>query len=119
VIDHIGIRTAELEILSRFYEQALTPLGWRKLVEFSGGAAFGRGAQPVLWISNSGNPPSSIHVAILAESRAAVDAFYNAAIAAGARDNGKPAVRTEYHSSYYAAFVTDPDGNNFEAVCHD
>lgn len=51
--------------------------------------------------------------------RAAVDAFYDAAIAAGGKDNGKPGVRSHYHSNYYGAFVIDPAGNNIEAVCHD
>jgi predicted lactoylglutathione lyase len=48
-----------------------------------------------------------------------VDAFYAAAIKAGARDNGAPGPRAQYHPDYYGAFVLDPDGNNIEAVCHD
>ena len=54
----------------------------------------------------------------LAERRAAVEAFHRAALDAGARDNGPPGLRPQYHSSYYGAFVLDPDGNNVEAVCH-
>jgi predicted lactoylglutathione lyase len=59
-----------------------------------------------------------MHVAIAAKSRSAVDAFYRAAIAAGARDNGAPGLRPQYHPNYYGAFVLDPDGHNIEAVCH-
>ena len=57
-------------------------------------------------------------MAFRAESRAAVDAFYTAALAAGGTDNGAPGLRPHYHESYYGAFVLDPDGHNVEAVCH-
>ena len=57
-------------------------------------------------------------VAFVAPSRAAVDVFYHAAIEAGGADNGAPGLRPQYHATYYAAFVLDPDGNNIEAVCH-
>jgi catechol 2,3-dioxygenase-like lactoylglutathione lyase family enzyme len=59
-----------------------------------------------------------LHVAFAADDRAMVDAFYRAAIAAGATDNGAPGLRPHYHPNYYAAFVRDPDGHNIEAVCH-
>ena len=59
-----------------------------------------------------------VHVAFTSRDRAGVDAFYEAAIAAGATDNGKPGIRELYHPNYYGAFVFDPDGNNVEAVCH-
>ncbi|MCX6116776.1 MAG: VOC family protein [Proteobacteria bacterium] len=59
-----------------------------------------------------------LHIAFRAGSRAEVDEFYNAAIAAGGKDNGKPGLRPQYHENYYGAFVLDPDGNNVEAVCH-
>jgi predicted lactoylglutathione lyase len=58
------------------------------------------------------------HIAFAASSRAEVDAFYKAAIAAGAKDNGPPGIRAHYHPAYYGAFVLDADGNNIEAVCH-
>ena len=59
-----------------------------------------------------------MHIAFVAENREQVDQFYEAAIAAGAKDNGKPGIREEYHLNYYGAFVLDPDGHNIEAVCH-
>ena len=58
------------------------------------------------------------HVAFTAETRDQVDAFHEAALAAGGRDNGAPGLRPHYHPNYYAAFVLDPDGLNIEAVCH-
>ncbi|MGH6918067.1 MAG: VOC family protein, partial [Geminicoccaceae bacterium] len=60
-----------------------------------------------------------LHIAFRARDRATVRAFHAAAIKAGARDNGSPGLRPEYHPSYYGAFVIDPDGHNLEAVCHD
>jgi catechol 2,3-dioxygenase-like lactoylglutathione lyase family enzyme len=59
-----------------------------------------------------------LHIAFRASNRAAVDAFYQAAIAAGGKDNGAPGPRPHYHANYYGAFVLDPDGHNIEAVCH-
>lgn len=54
----------------------------------------------------------------MAEDRAAVRAFYEAALKAGATDNGPPGIRAHYHPDYYGAFVLDPEGQNIEAVCH-
>lgn len=59
-----------------------------------------------------------MHLAITCQTRADVDTFYKVAIEAGARDNGPPGIRSQYHPTYYGAFVLDPDGNNLEAVCH-
>ena len=58
-----------------------------------------------------------MHLAFVASDRAKVNAFYEAALGAGGRDNGRPGVRESYGPNYYAAFVLDPDGNNVEAVC--
>ena len=62
--------------------------------------------------------PAHLHLAFVAQTRAQVDAFHRAALAAGGRDNGPPGLRPMYHANYYAAFVIDPDGHNIEAVCH-
>ena len=59
-----------------------------------------------------------VHLAFQATDRDAVDTFHAAGLAAGGTDNGAPGPRPIYHSSYYGAFVLDPDGNNVEAVCH-
>ena len=64
----------------------------------------------------SNKPP--VHVAFRVDTRADVDTFYAAALAAGGTDNGAPGVRAHYHPNYYGAFVRDPDGHNIEAVCH-
>ncbi len=109
-----------------FYAQALAPLGYGLIVEVpadqteqgSPAAGFGMDRKPDFWIGGEGKLEKPVHVAIVAKDRAAVDAFYQAALAAGGKDNGAPGLRPHYHPDYYAAFVLDPDGHNIEAVCH-
>jgi catechol 2,3-dioxygenase-like lactoylglutathione lyase family enzyme len=79
---------------------------------------FRAGGKTDFWIDGAGGPEKPVHIAIVAENRAAVDAFHEAALAAGAKDNGAPGIRAHYHPNYYGAFVLDPDGHNIEAVCH-
>jgi len=119
MIDHIGIAVADLEKSVTFYTKALAPLGYVLIMRFEQLAAgFGIAPKPDFWIG-AGKPTDKIHVAFRAAGRAEVRAFYDAAIAAGGRDNGPPGVREMYHPSYYGAFVLDPDGHNVEAVCHE
>jgi catechol 2,3-dioxygenase-like lactoylglutathione lyase family enzyme len=126
MIDHIGIPVSDVARATAFYLKALDPLGIAIVMQVSAeesghGAAvgFGLAGKPFFWIGEGETPGGShVHVAFAALSRADVDAFYEAAIAAGGKDNGRPGLRPEYHASYYGAFVLDPDGNNIEAVCH-
>lgn len=74
--------------------------------------------RPVFWLHERADTGSGRHYAFSAISRAQVDAFHAAALAAGGKDNGAPGLRPHYHPNYYGAFVLDPDGNNIEAVCH-
>jgi catechol 2,3-dioxygenase-like lactoylglutathione lyase family enzyme len=118
MLDHVGIPVSDFERSKRFYEQALSPLGYELIMEPRHGAAgLGRSGKPDFWIGQ-GEPGYPLHVAFAAEDRATVEAFHEVAVAAGGRDNGGPGLRPEYHPSYYGAFVLDPDGNNIEAVCH-
>ncbi|HEY4201685.1 MAG TPA: VOC family protein [Devosiaceae bacterium] len=114
-VDHIGLNVTDYDKAKAFYAAALKPLGMTVMMDF--GVTIGLGeVHPFLWIS-AGNP-GHVHLAIAASTRAQVDAFYAAAIAAGGKDNGKPGLRTEYSENYYAAFIIDADGHNIEAVCH-
>ena len=119
MLDHVGIPVSDFERSKRFYEQALSPLGYALIMEpRQGVAGLGQSDKPDFWIFHQGVPGHAVHVAFAAEERATVDAFHEAAIAAGGSDNGRPGLRPEYHPSYYGAFVLDADGNNIEAVRH-
>ena len=120
---HIGLRSQQPDTLIAFYEAALLPLGYSKLASYDGGAGFGQGDGASFWVERASmwigtsRGSSNVHLAFSCHERAAVDAFFEAALRAGGKDNGAPGIRNEYHSNYYAAFVIDPDGNNVEAVC--
>jgi len=124
MIDHVTFGVSDFARSTAFYDAAFAPLGLKRLFdvppEHTGGApCTGYGdARPFFWIIAADPTRGKLHLALQAERRAAVDAFYAAALAAGGRDNGGPGVRPHYHEHYYGAFVLDPDGHNIEAVCH-
>ena len=124
MIDHVGFSVSDYARAKAFYEKALAPLGYTLVMESTAeatgqpAAGFGVGGKPDFWIGGEGRLEMPLHIAIVAQDRAAVDTFYRAALTAGAKDNGKPGLRPHYHANYYAAFVLDPDGHNIEAVCH-
>ena len=124
MIDHIGFPVSDYSRSKAFYEKALAPLGYEVIMEVrtnemgAPAAGFGIGGNPDFWIGGEGRVGNPVHVAVVAKDRAAVDAFHQAALAAGGKDNGAPGLRPHYHPDYYAAFVLDPDGHNIEAVCH-
>ena len=133
MLDHVSIRVVDYDRSRQFYQAALKPLGYTLAMETASGAGFRRGPIPSFWVKQgrptgvagnalphelAGCGGAAVHIAFASDDRAAVDAFYHAALAAGGLDNGAPGVRPEYHASYYGAFVLDPDGYNVEAVCH-
>lgn len=121
MIDHVGLRVSDYERSKAFYVAALAPLGYGLVMELREAgphAGFGSGGKPDFWIGKGKGSTAGAHVAFAASDRATVRAFYEAALAAGASDNGPPGLRPQYHPAYYGAFVLDPDGHNVEAVCH-
>ena len=116
MFDHISLKVKSPAASRTFYERALGSLGYKVIDSSETGAGFGAEDGSALWISGGGGSTPAVHFAVTAPKRAAVDAFYKAALDAGGRDNGKPGVRENYGPDYYAAFVLDPDGNNVEAV---
>ncbi len=125
MIDHTGFTMSNPAVSRAFYEKALSPLGYSVVMEipteFTGGKValgLGEAGKPDFWLAEGTPATPRIHIAFRARSRAEVDAFYQAAIAAGGKDNGPPGLRPHYHPNYYAAFVLDPDGYNVEAVIH-
>ena len=118
MIDHITLHVTDIAKSKAFYAQALAPLGYALVIDFGHACGLGVEGNPDFWLAEGVATQPQIHIAFHAANRAAVDAFYAAAIAAGATDNGAPGLRPQYHPNYYGAFVLDPDGQNIEAVCH-
>lgn len=123
MIDHVGFPVSDYARAKAFYTRALAPLGYTLIMEVqqdeneAPAAGFGRDGKADFWIGGEGSLSKPLHVAIVADERAVVDAFHAAALAAGGIDNGAPGIRAHYHPNYYGAFVRDPDGHNIEAVC--
>lgn len=118
MIDHVTANVSDVEAAKDFYRQALAPLGYSLQMEFPGAAGFGTGEGIADFWIGSDEQRGAAHVAFQAPGRETVDRFYEAAMAAGGKDNGAPGLRPHYHETYYAAYVHDADGNNVEAVCH-
>ena len=135
MIDHMTFRVANLKQTRDFYAAALASLGYVITFEGEGngqnivGLGFPDNSHPEgmrvdTWFIEGSSPynghpvSTGTHLCWRAPSRAAVDAFYTAAIALGGKDNGSPGLRPHYHPNYYGAFVIDLDGNNVEACCH-
>jgi catechol 2,3-dioxygenase-like lactoylglutathione lyase family enzyme len=129
MLDHLSIGATRIEDSARFYDAVLAPLGyvraWSDLRPGEHGQAVGYGyprGDDKFCIKQvaPGGPFASpgFHIAFAADSQGQVEAFYRAAMEAGATDNGQPGLRPHYGANYYAAFVCDPDGHRIEAVCH-
>ncbi len=121
MINHVSIGVRSLLHSKAFYDAALKPLGCTCLNVFDSSLGYGSGAAAFWVIASSSpvppDPESGLHFCLTAPTRKAVDAFHQAALAAGGVDNGKPGLRPDYGADYYAAFVIDPDGYRIEAYC--
>ena len=128
MIDHLSTYATDFSVTRAFYEAALTRLGYSVQFEMAldsdpdlpgrRACAFGPDGKSVFWVIEVRDVASPRHIAFSAPDRQAVAAFHEAALASGGTDNGAPGPRPIYHEHYYGSFVTDPDGNNVEAVCH-
>jgi catechol 2,3-dioxygenase-like lactoylglutathione lyase family enzyme len=113
IFDHVHLRVRDLQASKAFYATVLEPLGIPLLLDTEHLLGFAN-----LALSADGPPTEHAHVAFIARSRRAVDAFHEAGVAAGYRDNGAPGLR-DYMPGYYAAYLLDPDGTNVEALYRD
>ena len=120
MLDHVALQCSDLAASASFYDAVLTSLGSGRLMDFGDVIGYGSGPAPDFWIGphNTGEGFRESHIAFTAADRAAVRAFFDAAVATGAEVLHEPKLWPDYHASYYGAFVRDPDGNNVEAVCH-
>jgi catechol 2,3-dioxygenase-like lactoylglutathione lyase family enzyme len=132
MISHVTLGADDIDAAARFYDAVLGTLGLVRRYTFPDGLGYGpmegdrlpSGASAAqLWIMKpyDGGKASfgnGTHVALLAPDRASVDAFYDAALERGGRDEGGPGLRPHYHAQYYAAYIRDPLGNKLQAVHH-
>lgn len=118
IIDHFGFHVSDFSASRSFFLQALKPLGIGIVNEGEGWVFMGKNGRGQFWFDSFGPPQGGLHFAFTAETQQQVRDFYAAALAAGAKDNGAPGIRAQYHPNYYGAFVIGPDGHNIEAVCH-
>ena len=120
IISHLSIGTNDFERATAFYDRVLATLGCKRVLDFPGAVAYGK-QSPEFWVQRPidgepAAPANGCHVGFIATSKEQVQAFYDAAIAAGARDDGAPGPRPDYGEDYYGCFVRDPDGHKIEAA---
>ncbi len=119
MFDHVKFGVSDFASSKAFFIAALAPLGIAVVAE--GAPAYGvelcGDGEGSLCLFQTAERPAHLHLAFCARTRAQVDAFHRAALAAGARDHGAPGLRPQYNAHYYAAFVIGPDGHNIEVVC--
>ena len=120
MLDHLSIQCADTNASAAFYDTVLAPLGGKRIMEFGPVIGYGVPPMPDFWIGphQTGEGFKESHIAFSAPDRDSVQAFFDAAVGAGAEVLHEPRLWPEYHPNYYGAFVRDPDSNNVEAVCH-
>lgn len=119
MFDHIVFGVSDYAASRAFFLKALEPIGLCVVSEDSLGIELSADGKSSLCIRRTGEKSGHLHLAFTAENRQQVEAFYRAALEAGAKDNGAPGLRPNYTGQYYAAFVIGPDGHNIEVVCHE
>jgi len=122
MFDHVKFGVSDFAASKAFFVKALEPLGVAVVAEGAptyGVELLGPKSKASLCLFQTAEKPAHLHLAFTAENRQQVEAFYRAALQAGAKDNGPPGLRPQYSGNYYAAFVIGPDGHNIEAVCHE
>ena len=121
MLSHLSFGVADLARAAAFYDGVLETLGYVRVWGDADGVGYGEagGNDKLALFARLGHaspPGAGFHLAFAAPSRASVDAFHAAALRLGGRDQGAPGTRPHYGPSYYAAFVSDPDGHKLEAV---
>ncbi|MEG2803656.1 VOC family protein [Stenotrophomonas sp.] len=121
MLHHLSLGVRDLAIAGAFYDAVLGALGYRRVFEDDSAIGYGLvDEEDLLCLKQRDDacaPGPGFHLAFSAPSRAAVQAFHRAALDHAGQDNGPAGLRPDYGDTYYAAFVTDPDGHRIEAVC--
>ena len=120
MIDHVSIAVRDLQKSAAFYSALLAPLGYHKMIDSQATIGFGK-KYPEVWLNHRpdmapAEEGTGAHICLRASSKEAVDAFHAAALSGGGRCDGAPGERPAAMTTYYGAFILDPDGNKIEAV---
>ncbi len=123
ILSHVSVGTNDFARATAFYDAVLPILGCRRVMEHPGAVSYGK-AFPEFWVQTpvdgaAATVGNGTHIGFIAPDIAAVEAFYAAAIKAGASDAGAPGPRAEYGAPYYGCFLRDPDGHKIEAAFWD
>jgi len=118
-LDHLSVPVKRYGKAKKLYEAALGAIGMTVNMDVGEACGFGANGEKILWLAKDKNATGGAHIALRVHARDLVSAFYDAALAAGAEDNGAPGPRPDYGPNYFAAFVHDLEGNNIEVVCYE
>jgi len=123
ILSHVSLGTNDYAKATAFYDAVLPTLGCKRIIEHEDAVAYGR-VYPEFWVhppldDGEAGTANGSHIAFFARSKAEVDAFHAAAIAAGGEDAGAPGPRPHYGEPYYGAFALDLDGHKIEATFWD
>lgn len=111
------LRVSDRDVSERFYRTVLAPLGIEptgddgEFLQFRDlSIAPARDDRPLT---------TGLHVGLVAANVDAIQAFWDAGVAAGFASDGEPGPRPAYSPGYHGAFLLDPDGNSIEACLHE
>ncbi|WOF73616.1 VOC family protein [Parvibaculaceae bacterium PLY_AMNH_Bact1] len=120
IMSHVSIGSNKLDEALTFYDTVMPTIGAKRIMEHEGAVAYGK-MFPEFWVQapydgGTAGTANGVHFSFFASSQPQVDAFYKAAMSAGAKDDGAPGIRSEYGAGYYGCFVYDLDGHKIEAM---
>lgn len=118
-IGHIGLPVKDIVNAKVFYDAIAPSIGLKLIDAHDDFVGYGSDDSYEFYLHTDTGVVNGLHICFEVETKENVDAFYEAALKAGGKDNGAPGIREDYSPTYYAAFVFDPDGNNIEAVCRE
>ena len=120
ILDFVMVGSNDYKKSSEFYDAVLEPLKLKKTViteKYIGYAHISEPDKTQFYVTDpvNGEPATfgnGTQITLLAESKEAVEKFYEIAMSKGAVDEGAPGVRSD--GNYYA-YIRDIDGNKIAA----
>ena len=119
MIDHVSVPVSDLVRSGAFYDALLAPLGMTRIAEREKTIGYGK-RYPEIWLNLRPGmtrlEDSGHHVCLRCRTEDAVKAFHAAALVNGGKSDGEPGPRRAEKTTYYGAFILDPDGNKIEVA---